>query len=47
MGASYVVMSLDYTLTNERRLTAGTGITVSNGGANSNVTVSADTTYLQ
>ena len=39
VGASYVVMALDGTLTAERRLTAGTGITISDAGANSNVTV--------
>jgi len=39
IGASYVVMALDGTLTAERRLTAGTGITISDAGANSNVTV--------
>ena len=39
VGASYVVMALDGTLTAERKLTAGTGITISDAGANSNVTV--------
>ncbi|MDP2966918.1 MAG: hypothetical protein Q8N87_00650, partial [bacterium] len=37
--ASYVVMGLNGTLTQERRLTAGFGITISDGGANNNVTV--------
>lgn len=41
VDATYVVMSLDPTLTNERKLTAGTNITITDGGANGNVTISA------
>jgi hypothetical protein len=37
--AEYVVMSLNGTLTNERVLTAGTGISVTDGGAGSNATI--------
>ena len=40
-GASYVVISADSTLTHERVLTAGTGITITDGGANSTVTIAA------
>lgn len=39
VGASYVVMALDGTLTAERNLVAGTGIAVTDGGANAAVTV--------
>ncbi len=39
--ASYVVMALDATLTNERILTAGAGIVITDGGAGGAVTVSA------
>lgn len=38
-GAQYVVLALDNDLTGERVLTAGTGLTLSDGGANGNVTV--------
>lgn len=38
-SATYVTLSLDGTLSNERVLTAGTGIRVTDGGANSNVTL--------
>jgi hypothetical protein len=41
VGASYVCISADGTLTNERVLTAGAGITVTDGGANGNVTIAA------
>lgn len=41
VDATYVVMSLNGTLTQERVLTAGTGITITDGGANSTVTVAA------
>ena len=46
-NASYVVMSLTGDLSNERKLSAGNGIIISDGGANGNVTVKADTSYLQ
>lgn len=38
-GAQYVVLALDGTLSAERVLTAGDGITISDGGANGNVTI--------
>tara|TARA_R110002110_G_scaffold244127_2_gene460577 strand:- start:55 stop:1350 length:1296 start_codon:yes stop_codon:yes gene_type:complete len=38
-NAEYVVMSLNGTLTNERVLTAGTGISLTDGGAGSNATI--------
>ncbi len=41
-NAEYVVMSLDATLTDERVLTAGTGITIVDGGAGGNVTINFD-----
>ena len=40
-NASYVVIALDATLTNERVLTAGGGITITDGGAGGNVTIAA------
>lgn len=39
--ASYVVISLDATLTQERVLTAGAGITITDGGAGGNVTIAS------
>ncbi|NBO99914.1 MAG: hypothetical protein EBU90_07265 [Proteobacteria bacterium] len=39
--ASYVVLGINGTLTNERVLTAGSGISISDGGAGSTVTISA------
>jgi hypothetical protein len=39
VGAQYVTLATDSTLTNERVLAAWTGITVTDGGAGSNVTV--------
>lgn len=39
--AEYVVMSLNGTLTNERVLTAGSNITITDGGAGSTVTIAA------
>jgi hypothetical protein len=39
VGAQYVTLATNSTLTDERVLTAGTGITVTDGGAGSNVTV--------
>lgn len=41
VNASYVVLANDANLTNERVLTAGSGITIVDGGANSTVTISA------
>ena len=40
--AEYVVMQLNGTLTNERKLTAGSRITITDGGAGGNVTIAAD-----
>lgn len=40
-NAQYVVLASNGTLTNERTLTAGTGIMITDGGANSTVTISA------
>jgi hypothetical protein len=42
--AEYVVMSLNGTLTNERVLTAGTGINITDGGAGGNVTIASTVT---
>jgi hypothetical protein len=39
VGASYLTLGLDGTLTNERVLTAGSNITINDGGANGNLTV--------
>ena len=41
LAASYVTMTADSKLPNERVLTAGAGITISDGGANSTVTITA------
>lgn len=41
IDATYVVMSANATLTNERVLTAGSGITIVDGGANGPVTINA------
>jgi hypothetical protein len=41
VGSSYVVTSADSTLTNERVLTAGSGISITDGGAGGNITISA------
>ena len=41
VGATYLVVSLDGTLTNERVLTAGTGISFTDGGAGGNFTINA------
>lgn len=38
LGSAYVTIGADATLTNERNLTAGTGLTLTDGGANSTVT---------
>lgn len=38
-GASYVVLSLDATLTAERRLQVGTGLSLTDGGAGGDVTI--------
>jgi hypothetical protein len=40
-NATYVTLSTDATLTNERMLAAGSGITIVDGGAGSTVTISA------
>ena len=42
IDAEYVVMQLNGTLTNERKLTAGSRITITDGGAGGNVTIAAD-----
>lgn len=39
IGLQYVVMALTGTLTGERKLTAGTGVTLTDGGANGNATI--------
>jgi hypothetical protein len=41
VGAQYVTLATDGTLTSERVLTAGTAITITDGGAGSTVTVAA------
>jgi hypothetical protein len=41
MDASYVTISLNGSLSGERVLTAGTGISITDGGANGNVTIAA------
>ena len=41
IDATYVTLSLDGTLTNERVLSAGTGVSISDDGPNSTVTISA------
>lgn len=40
VDAAYVVMALDGTLTSERAITAGTGISIADGGAGGNVAIS-------
>jgi len=47
VGATYVTLSLDPTLTAERVLTAGTGIALVDGGANGPVTLSVDATWAE
>lgn len=42
IDAEYVVLSLDATLTDERVLTGGTGITLVDGGAGSTITINSD-----
>ena len=44
-GAAPVLMALDGTVDDERVLTAGSGVTVTDGGANSTVTIASDPTY--
>lgn len=44
--ASYVVLGLTSSLSNERLLTSSTGITITDGGANGNVTVGVDSGTL-
>jgi hypothetical protein len=46
VGASYLTLGLDGTLTNERVLTAGSNITINDGGANGNLTVGLTNTSL-
>lgn len=43
-NAQYVVLSLDPTLTQERVLTAGVGVSITDGGANANVTIDSTIT---
>ena len=43
-NASYVTIGSNGTLTNERTLTAGTGISITDGGANSTVTIASTVT---
>jgi hypothetical protein len=38
-NSQYVTLALDATLTNERVLTAGAGISITDGGPNGNVTI--------
>jgi hypothetical protein len=42
-GAQYVTLATNGSLTHERVLTAGTGVTITDAGAGSTVTVAADT----
>lgn len=42
VGSAYVTIGSDSTLTNERSLTAGTGLTLSDAGANSTVTLAVN-----
>ncbi len=42
IGAQYLTLATDGTLTNERVLTAGTGVAFTDGGAGSTLTVAAD-----
>ena len=44
-GATYTVMSLDATLSAERVLSAGTGITLTDGGANGNATLAVNQAF--
>lgn len=44
-GAQYVTLALDGTLTDERVLTVGQGITLTDGGANGNVTLAWNATF--
>lgn len=46
LDAPYVMMSANSTTTSERVLTAGTDITITDGGAGGNVTVAVDTATL-
>ena len=47
INVGYLVMGLNDTLTGERKLTSGSGVSIADGGPNGNVTFSADTAYLQ
>lgn len=44
-NATYVVISLDATLTDERVLTSGNGISLTDGGAGGNATIDVDQTF--
>src|SRR6478609_837134 len=44
VDATYVTMTSNATLTQERVLTAGSGITITDGGANSTVTIASTAT---
>lgn len=47
VGSTYLVVgSADATLTNERVATAGTGISITDGGAGGNATIAADTAVM-
>ena len=45
--AEYVVVSLNPTLTNERVLTAGTGVNIVDGGGGGNITINVDLTLQE
>ena len=44
--ASYVVIDLDGTLTDERKLTAGTNVSITDAGANGNVTIASTDEFV-
>jgi hypothetical protein len=46
VGATYVCISTDATLTDERVLTAGTGLSLTDGGAGSTATLAINSTVL-
>lgn len=46
-NAQYVVVALDGTLTNERRLQAGSGISLTDGGAGGDITLDVDNPISQ
>ncbi|MDD5738713.1 MAG: hypothetical protein PHY72_02175, partial [Candidatus Pacebacteria bacterium] len=47
VSSGYIVSALDSTLTGERVLTNGTGITITDGGANGNMTISVNPSSVQ